>query len=128
MSGSGSVKPRPKRFLYLNRRAPHGTGYAHEGLEALLMGLAFDQEVCVLFMDDGVYQLKRDQQPESLGRKNFAAGFRSLELYDMTSIFVEAESLTSRGLLPQDLLIDVTVLSSEEIGALIDEQDVVYSF
>ena len=114
--------------MYLNRRAPHGTGYAHEGLEALLMGAAFEQILCVVFMDDGVYQLKRGQHPEALGLKNFAAAFRSLELYDVTSIYVEQESLAARGLDKPDLLIEATVLRSEEIGALIDEQDVVFSF
>ena len=33
-----------KKFLYVNRRAPHGTVYAHEALEVVLIGAAFDQE------------------------------------------------------------------------------------
>ena len=27
-----------KKFLYINRRAPHGTIYAHEALEVVLIG------------------------------------------------------------------------------------------
>ena len=34
-----------KKFLYVNRRAPHGTVYAHEALEVVLIGAAFDQDV-----------------------------------------------------------------------------------
>ena len=65
-----------KRILYLNRRAPHGSIYAHEALEALLMAAGFEQVPSVVFMDDGVYQLKLDQSPRALDMKNFAAAFR----------------------------------------------------
>ena len=50
-----------KKFLYVNRRAPHGTVYAHEALEVVLIGAAFDQDVSLAFIDDGVFQLKKDQ-------------------------------------------------------------------
>ena len=46
-----------KKFMYLNRRAPYGTIYAWESLEVILIGAAFDQEVSLMCMDDGVYQL-----------------------------------------------------------------------
>ena len=44
--------------MYLNRRAPYGTIYAVEGLEVVLIGAAFEQDVCMAFVGDGVYQLK----------------------------------------------------------------------
>ena len=50
-----------KKFLYLNRKAPYGTIYAWESLEVVLIGAAFDQEVSLLFVDDGVYQLTKGQ-------------------------------------------------------------------
>ena len=49
-----------KKFLYVNRRAPHGTVYAHEALEVVLIGAAFDQDVSLAFIDDGVFQLKKN--------------------------------------------------------------------
>ena len=45
-----------KRFLFVNRRAPYGTGYAAEMLEAVLIAAAFDQSVHLAFLDDGVFQ------------------------------------------------------------------------
>ena len=48
-----------KKFLYLNRRAPYGTIYAWESLEVVLIGAAFDQDVSVMFLDDGVYELTK---------------------------------------------------------------------
>ncbi len=34
-----------KKFLYVNRKAPHGTIYALESLEVVLIGAAFEQDV-----------------------------------------------------------------------------------
>jgi len=122
---SGGVE---KKFLYVNRRVPHGTVYALESLETVLIGAAFDQDVSMLFIDDGVYQLKKEQNPEGIEFKNFAKAFRALEMYDVEKLFVEQESLAERGLDTNDLLVDVEVISREQTKALIDEQDVVLSF
>jgi tRNA 2-thiouridine synthesizing protein C len=43
-------------------------------------------------------------------------------------LYVESESLAARGLSEDDLLVDVKVLTSAELGALMAEQDVVLSF
>ena len=60
-----------KKFIYINRRAPHGTVYPLESLETVLIGAAFDQDVSMLFIDDGVYQLKKDQTTDAIEFKNF---------------------------------------------------------
>jgi len=118
-----------KKFLYVNRRAPHGTIYAQESLETVLIGAAFDQDVSVLFIDDGVYQLKKGQTPdESLEMKNFSKTFRALEMYDVEKLFVEQESLDERGLKLDDMLVDVEVVSRESVASMVNEHDVVLSF
>ena len=65
-----------KKFLYINRRAPHGTVYAHEALEVVLIGAAFEQDVSLAFIDDGVFQLKKDQDTSEINTKNFSKIFR----------------------------------------------------
>ncbi len=117
-----------KKFLYVNRRAPHGTIYPLESLETVLIGAAFDQDVSMLFIDDGVYQIKKDQKPEGIEFKNFSKAFRALEMYDVEKLFVEKESLAERGLTEDDLLVDVEVIDRSATIALIDQQDVVLSF
>ena len=62
-----------KRFLYLMRQPPHGSIFAQEGLETVLIGAAFEQSVSLLFLDDGVFVLKRGQAPEGVGLKDFAS-------------------------------------------------------
>lgn len=117
-----------KRFLYVNRRAPHGTIYALESLETVLIGAAFDQDVSMVFIDDGVYQLKKDQQTETLEMKNFSKTYRALEMYDVEKLFVEKESLEARGMTQEDLVVEVDILDRAALSKLMDEQDVVMSF
>lgn len=117
-----------KKFMYVNRRAPHGTIYAQESLEVVLVGAAFDQDVSVVFLDDGVYQIRKDQDTSAIGSKNFSKTFRALEMYDVEKLYVEKESLQARGMTEDDLNVPVEVKTSEEIGRLMEEQDVVLSF
>lgn len=117
-----------KKFLYVNRRQPHGSIYALESLETVLIGAAFDQDVSMLFIDDGVYQLKKEQAPEGIDFKNFSKTYRALEMYDVEKLFVEKESLSARGLSEEDLLVDVEVIDSAQVKNLVDEQDVILSF
>ena len=117
-----------KKFMYVNRRAPHGTVYALESLEVVLIGAAFDQDVSVVFADDGVFQLKKGQDTKELGMKNFSPTFQALEMYEVEKLYVEKESLEARGLTEEDLVVPVEVLSNSEIGKLMEQQDVVLSF
>ena len=116
-----------KRFCYVNRKAPYGTVYAHEMLETVLIAAAFEQDVSVIFVDDGVFQLKKNQDTTEIGMKNFSPTFRALEGYDVEKIYVEKESLAARGLTEDDLVIDVEVMDSTQLGELMDAQDVVIS-
>jgi tRNA 2-thiouridine synthesizing protein C len=118
----------PKKFMFVNRSAPYGTIYALESLEVVLISAAFDQDVSLAFVGDGVWQLKRGQQTKGIETKNFSPTYRALEGYDIEKLYVERESLDARGLAEEDLIVDVTVLSSAELGKLMEEQDVVLSF
>ncbi|MDZ7662873.1 sulfurtransferase complex subunit TusC [Thiohalophilus sp.] len=131
-----------KNFLYLNRRAPYGTVYAWESLEVVLIGAAFEQDVSLAFVDDGVYQIMKGQDTSGLGIKNFSPTYSALGDYDVQKIYVEKESLDARGLTVEDLLDlkyededddwaekdSIKVVSAEELAKLMDESDVVLSF
>jgi tRNA 2-thiouridine synthesizing protein C len=124
MDAAGTVK----KFLFVNRKAPYGSVYALEGLEVVLISAAFDQDVSLAFLDDGVYQLARGQNPKGIETKNFSPTYRALEGYDIEKLYVERESLEARGLAEEDLLVDVTVLPAAEMASLMDEMDVMISF
>ena len=131
-----------KKFMYINRKAPYGTIYALESLEVVLIGAAFDQDVSLAFIGDGVYQLTKGQNTEAIGQKNFSPTYSALGDYDVNKIYVEKESLEERGLTLDDLqhLVwededddwaekdSIHLVSSAELSKIIDEQDVVLSF
>lgn len=121
--GSGVVK----KFMFMNRKAPHGTIYALEVLEMVLISAAFDQDVHLAFLDDGIYQIVKNQQPEAIEMKNFSKTYKALEMYDIEKLYVEKESMDERGLTEDDFLVDVEILPRAEMAKLIDGMDVVLS-
>jgi tRNA 2-thiouridine synthesizing protein C len=117
-----------KKFMYVNRKAPYGTIYALEGLEVVLISAAFDQDVSLAFLDDGVYQLVKGQHTKGIDVKNFSPTYRALEGYDIEKLYVERESLEARGLTEDQLLVPVEVMSGAELVQRMEEQDVVIAF
>jgi tRNA 2-thiouridine synthesizing protein C len=131
-----------KKFLYVNRKAPYGTVYALESLEVVLIGAAFDQDVSLAFVDDGVFQLARGQKTTEIGMKNFSPTYSALGDYEVKKIYVEKESLEERGLTPDNLLHltyedededyaekdSIRFVSRAELSDIMDQQDVVLSF
>jgi tRNA 2-thiouridine synthesizing protein C len=117
-----------KKFMFVNRKAPYGTIYALESLEVVLITATFDQDVSLVFADDGVYELVKGQNTKAIDIKNYSPTYRALEGYDVEKLFVERESLEARGLTEKDLLVPVEVLSSAQLGELMQTQDVVLSF
>ena len=131
-----------KKFMFLNRKAPYGTVYALESLEVVLIGAAFEQDVSVAFVGDGVYQIAKGQSTDGIGMKNFSPTYKALGDYEVTKLYVEKESLEARGLTLDDLMDliwedededyaekpSIRLVSSAELAEVFDEQDVVLSF
>lgn len=120
--------PKVKKFMFVNRKAPYGTIYALESLEVVLITATFDQDVSLVFMDDGVYELAKGQQTKGISIKNFSPSYRALEGYDIEKLYVDQASLDQRGLTEADLLVPVEVLNDQQMGELMAQQDVVLSF
>ena len=117
-----------KKFLYINRKAPYGTIYALESLEVVLIAAAFDQDVSLAFLDDGVYQIMKGQHTKPIDVKNFSPTYRALEGYDIEKLYVEKESMEARGLKEEDFIVPVKVINAQEMADLMQSQDVILSF
>ncbi len=131
-----------KKFMYLNRKAPYGTVYALESLEVVLIAAAFEQDVSLAFIDDGVYQIVDGQKTDGIGMKNFSSTYRALGDYDINKLYVSRESLDERGLSEDDLMPlvyededddwaekpSVFVVSNAELSKIMSDQDVCLSF
>lgn len=131
-----------KKFMFVNRKAPYGTIYALEALEVVLISAAFEQNVSLAFLDDGVYQLMKGQNTTGIGMKNFSPTYKALGDYEVRNLYVEQESLDERGLTPDDLMEIVyedededyaekplvRVVSRSELSEVMAQQDVLLNF
>lgn len=131
-----------KKFMYVNRKAPYGTVYALESLEVVLIAAAFEQEVSLAFIDDGVYQIAKGQNTDGIGMKNFSSTYNALGDYEINKLYVEKESLEERGLTADDLMPimwedededwaekpSVRIVTRAEMADILAEQEVTYSF
>jgi len=127
-----------KTFTFMNRKAPYGTIYALEVLETVLITAAFEQHANIVFVDDGVYQIKKGQDTGAINMKNFSPTFGIVEMekedadededMDMVwRIIVEKESMEARGLTKDDFKLDVEVLTSAELADVLDASDCIIS-
>ena len=95
-------------------------------LDMVLASAVFDQQIQLLFMDDGVLQLLNGQQPEALPAKSLAANLSALPLFGVEQVFVDAVALQARGLSAADLILPVTPLDQAQMQALIAASDQVF--
>ncbi|MFA9488306.1 MULTISPECIES: sulfurtransferase complex subunit TusC [unclassified Mannheimia] len=88
------------KLAFLFTQPPFGSSVSREGLDALLAASAFcdEQEILICFINDGVFNLLANHQPEQILQKDHISTFKLLDLYDLTECFVCQESVSSRGL------------------------------
>ncbi len=116
-----------KKILFILRKPPYCGAYAQESLDIAMTLAAFDQDVALLLLDDAVFQVKSGQQPLVADFKNLAAIYQALPLYDINDLYVEAESLTERGLILANLCVPVVQVSRNNISEFCKQFDVIYS-
>lgn len=128
--------------MFVNRKAPYGSVYALESLEVVLISAAFDQDVSVAFLDDGVYQITKGQNTTGISQKNFSNTYKVLGDYDINKLYVEEESLAERGLTKDDLMDlvwedededwadkpSIIMVNRQKMADVMAEQEVILSF
>ncbi len=117
-----------KKLLLIVRHSPYGSGLARASLDLALAAAAFDQDLNLLFMDDGVWQLLPGQNTTELGYKSVQKTLASMPLYDIDRFYVEASSLCSRQLLVEQLSGQIELIETAAIGQFIASHDQIVSF
>lgn len=118
-----------KKILFVLRRAPYGSAIARDALDALLAASAYDQQLSLLFMNDGVFQLLKGQVSQEIAQKSFSSILPVLSIYGIDSVYVHQESLTERSILLDEIVIDsVQMIDSSAISNLLAQQDQLLSF
>ena len=129
----------PHKFMLIVRKAPHGSIYVHEAIEVMFIMATFDMDLSVVFLDDGVFAVKKGQDTKELGIKGFSASLGTLADWDVTNVDVDEQSLKDRNLSADDLvtlgedddtdeILYPKILSTDELKKMMHEQDSVLSF
>ena len=113
-----------RKFLFLLKRPPQGGVIDQELFDQLLTLSAFDQELSVLFLGEGIYRLFGDANGEAQ-KAAHAGQLEALSFYGIESVWVEADSLLQRGLSLADASIQVKAASRDIVMAMLAEHDVI---
>jgi tRNA 2-thiouridine synthesizing protein C len=114
-------------LVFVQPYAPHGSIKGQEVLDACLMGSAFAS--CALFlMNDGVFQITKNQNPIELGLKDYSVSYGALADYGVERIYCRQSDLDSRGLTPEDLIVPIQLLADHEIRPMLAAAKQVLTF
>ncbi len=116
------------KVAMLMRKAPYGSVYPAEGFRAMMGVAVFELELCVIFLDDGVYTLVKGQNPAALDMKPLGDGFPTLAEVGIREFYVHDQSLAERGLAPEDLVVPARVVGGAEIEKILAASTAVLPF
>lgn len=116
------------KAVVLLRKAPYGSVYTAEAFRTIMGIAVFEMDICVALVDDGVYALVKNQNPEKLDMKPLGDGFPMLKDFNVNRFVVHDESLSERGLSVDDLVLDVEMANSGQIAELFIEYGKVLPF
>ena len=116
------------KILLVIKTPPYGSGRAAEGFRIATAMIAMDVLPQILFVDDGVYCLVRNQKPEAAGLISF--GERLKTLADLVGLNALSDSMVQRKLKTSDLEenYNVKTLSLDEAVKLISQDETVITF
>ena len=115
-------------ILILQRHAPYGSSIAREGLDFILTSAAYDQNLTVLFLGDGVFQLISNQDSKAIELKNHASALEVLPLYDVENLYVIEEDLNDRAINKNQLIDGINIISRQQSKAIIAQHNKVIGF
>ena len=116
-----------RKYLFMLTKAAHSGCYLQETLDVILTVAAFDQQVAILLVDEGIFTINRYQHAARHGVKDVSAIFSALEIYDVRDIYVEVESIQHFGVDTLDESFNYQLINRQDINGLLDTFDVIYS-
>ncbi|MCH2190974.1 MAG: sulfurtransferase complex subunit TusC [Gammaproteobacteria bacterium] len=117
-----------KKLLYVFDSGPYSSSSGSETLEAVLVGTNFEQDISLLFINNGLFQIKQNQDTDASLMRPFYKTFNALEDFEISKVYACDLSMSARGIATEDLMIPVAVISSSQVCELLADQDRVFTF
>jgi len=103
-----------KKILIIQKQGPYSSIQSSEGLELSLLAASFELAVAIIFMDDGLWQLLKDQNPHKIYGKIFSSTIKALPKFNIDNIYVEHEAMRQRQLKTTDFSVKVEIVTHHE--------------
>lgn len=119
------------KLAFVFTQPPFGTATGREGLDALLAASAFcaEDEIAICFLNDGVFNLLAQQQPNNILQKDHISTFKLIELYDLTECFICEESINQRKLNNTEwILPNANIIPQTELFAILAQSEKILTF
>jgi len=118
----------PKKIVLVIKSPPYGSLMASEGLRIATALIAMDILPQLVFIDDGVYSLVKNQKPEDAGLVSFYDRLKTLT--DLIGLYVTKNSLARRKLRIEDLdeTYGAKAISLAKVAKIISENEIVIAF
>ncbi|WP_444998156.1 sulfurtransferase complex subunit TusC [Aliikangiella sp. IMCC44359] len=107
---------------------PFGMINGKEGIDLALVCTAFDQNVYLIFSDEGIFHLLNNQNTEYFNDKNHDKLLKAIEFYDIDKIYVEQESLQRHQLVATHLIDKVELTHQLNIAQMCQQSQHVVIF
>jgi tRNA 2-thiouridine synthesizing protein C len=106
--------------LIVVRHSPYGSSLGKVSVDTVLAAAAFDCEPVVLYMGEGVLQLKSEQNADAIEQKSISKQIASFPMYDIELVYVEAEAAERFGVDLQAVPFATKAVDAGDIRALMN--------
>ena len=116
-----------KSILIRMSKSPSSGLTSGEQLETAMVAATFEQEVSILFIGDGVFNLLTDQETQEVKGYNIEKMLLALPTFEVNDLFICERSLEQRQVGVFNLPKNAKVITFEDQRRLIKTTDVVLS-
>ena len=78
-------------------------------------------------MDDGVYQLLKNQEADAINSKTLGNALETLDLYGIENVYVSTAAMEQRELVAEDLVVAVQSIGDEELKSILANSTTVFN-
>jgi tRNA 2-thiouridine synthesizing protein C len=110
--------------IVIFRKGPYGQINSLEGIRVAQGLLVLDVETEAVFIDDGVFNLIKDQKPDGIGHHSVIGALEAMHRYEIPIYAIES-SLKQRGLKPEDFdpKLEVKIITIDDLSELLVKAD-----
>jgi len=99
-----------------------------EGLDLSFVLSSLGNNVIMVFSDDAVWGLLKNQTPCEHGPKIYTKNLQALHLYDIEKVYVDQPSLKQRNLSQTALSIEATLIDLADIHKQLSPKDILLTY